>query len=360
MRNPGRTAVTASALMIGVALVTVVTVVAQGLRDSTSGTLDRRVDATHVVTGADGFSPTDPQVAATLARTPGVHGVTAVRQDGALAFGDKEIVQSIDPNTITGLFSFDWADGSDADLARLGTGGAIVDQGWAKEHHLGAGDSFTITSAKGIRLPLKVRAIEKSPVIDALSFGPITVSQAAFSRAFETDRNLLTFVRADEGARLSSALAAFPDAKAQTKAAYIKSLTKSIDEILAIFYVLLALAVIVSLFGIVNTLVLSTFERTREIGMLRAVGMTRRQVRRMVRHESIITALLGAGMGIGAGLGLAAIVTTVFHKDGLTFAVPAGSLLVVVVVATVAGMLAAIIPARRASRLDPLTALAYE
>jgi putative ABC transport system permease protein len=360
MRNPGRTAVTASALMIGVALVTLVTVIAQGLRDTTTGSMDRRIDATHVVTGADGWSPTDRAVARSLASTAGVDGVTAVRQDGALTFGDKETVNSIDPKTVSGLFTFDWADGSDAVLTSLGDDGAIVDEGWASEHKLGVGDKFSVTSAKGTELPLTVRAIEKSPVIDPIALGPITVSQAAFERTFESDRNMLTFMQASDGARIDSALAAFPDAKALTKGAYIDQLTGDIDSLLAIFYVLLALAVIVSLFGIVNTLVLSTFERTRELGMLRAVGMSRRQVRRMVRHESIITALIGAGMGIGAGLGLAAIVTSLLSDEGLTFAVPAGSLVVLVVVAVIAGVLAAILPARRASRLDPLSALAYE
>ena len=123
---------------------------------------------------------------------------------------------------------------------------------------------------------------------------------------------------------------------------------------------LLALAVIVSLFGIVNTLVLSTFERTRELGMLRAVGMSRRQVRRMVRHESIITALMGAGLGVLVGLGLAAIVTSIFADEGLTFAVPVGSLIAFGVVAVIAGVLAAILPARRAARLNVLAALAWE
>ena len=111
-----------------------------------------------------------------------------------------------------------------------------------------------------------------------------------------------------------------------TKHAYIDEQTSGIDQLLAIFDVLLALAVIVSLFGIVNTLVLATFERTRELGMLRAVGMTRRQVRRMVRHESVITALIGAALGIAAGLGLAAIVVAVFGHHGFTFALPIGGL----------------------------------
>jgi putative ABC transport system permease protein len=116
----------------------------------------------------------------------------------------------------------------------------------------------------------------------------------------------------------------------------------------------------VSLFGIVNTLVLSVLERTRELGMLRAVGMTRRQTRRMVRHESVVTALIGATLGTGVGLFLAGLVTAAFSDDGLAFAVPVGSLIAFAIVAAVAGVLAAVLPARRAARLDPLTALQYE
>ena len=131
-----------------------------------------------------------------------------------------------------------------------------------------------------------------------------------------------------------------------------------VDDALGILYVLLALSVIVSLFGIVNTLVLSVFERRRELGMLRAVGMTRRQVRRMVRHESVITALIGAALGVGVGLVLRRG-SPAFGDQGLAFAVPVGSLVAFAVVA-LAGVLAAVLPARRAARLDPLTALAYE
>ena len=146
----------------------------------------------------------------------------------------------------------------------------------------------------------------------------------------------------------------------QTTAAFVDAQLEMVDSLLAIFYVLLALAVIVSLFGIVNTLVLATFERTREVGTLRALGMSRRQVRRMVRHESIITALLGAALGMAAGLGLAALVCSLFADEGLAFAVPAGSLIAFTVVAVLAGVLAAVLPARRAARTNVLTALAYE
>ena len=360
MRHPGRTAVTASALMIGVMLVTAVTVVANGLRQETKGTLNDRIAASHVITAQDGYSPMDPDIARTAAGTPGVSAISALRQDGGLVAGGKEVVNGVDGATIGKVFDFEWKDGSNRVLSGLGADGAVVDDGWAKEHGTKVGDAITVTSAKGVKLPLTVRGIEKSPVLDSLGLGPITVSRQAFDRAFETRRDRLAFVATSDPAALSKALAAYPDAKVLSKAGFIADMTKGIDSLLAIFMVLLALAVIVSLFGIVNTLVLSTFERTRELGMLRAIGMTRRQVRRMIRHESIITALLGAAMGIAAGLGIAAILASVFGDEGITFAIPVGSLVAFAAVAILAGVLAAIVPARRAARMDVLTALAYE
>ena len=159
---------------------------------------------------------------------------------------------------------------------------------------------------------------------------------------------------------IEAALASFPDTRLQTRSEWIDKEDQEIQQFLLLLYVLLALSVIISLFGMVNTLALSVFERTRELGMLRAVGMTRRQTRRMIRHESVITALIGAALGLPLGIFLAALVTRALAQYELGFAVPVGQLIVLAVVAVGAGLLAAITPARRAAKLDPLKALQYE
>ena len=357
MRNPGRTAVTASALMIGVALVTAVTIVAQGLEQQGRGQLENAVKASTIVTATDGWSPIDPEIERAVA---GVGTVSSLRQDGALVFGKQEAVNAVDPASIGGLFDYDWKEGGPEALSTLGRDGAIVNDGFATEHKLRVGSTFAVTSMNGTKLSLKVRAIEQSPSFDVLSLGPITISHAAYDSAFDQQRNRLTFVDAPQDAVAGALGSAYPSAKAEGKDAFIDAQTEWIGMILAVLWVLLALAVIVSLFGIVNTLVLSTFERTRELGTLRALGMNRRQVRRMVRHESVITALIGAVLGIAAGLALAAVIVGWLGKYGLSYAVPAPSLVAVAIIAALAGMLAAALPARRASRIDVLKALAYE
>jgi putative ABC transport system permease protein len=195
-------------------------------------------------------------------------------------------------------------------------------------------------------------------------FGSVTVSQATWDKFNENPENLYSFVRMQGGqspanlAALTKALKSFPNAKAQTRQQFINNQISGLNSILNILYVLLALSVIVSLFGIVNTLVLTVFERTREIGMLRAIGMTRRQVRRMIRHESVITAMIGGVLGIVLGVVLGGLL--VYRVDFIQFSLPVTSLIVFAIAAIIVGILAAIFPARRAARLNVLEALQYE
>jgi putative ABC transport system permease protein len=365
-RNPGRTAVTAAALMIGVALVAFVAVFGNGMKKSATDALDRQVRADYVITGRDGWSPIDPSAARAARTVPGVSGVTGISQDEARAFGDKTKVDGVDPTALDRVFRFDWEKGGERSLRGLQSDGAIVKKDYADKHDLRLGSPVEVTSASRTKLLLRVSGISDPPAFDPLGLGDLTISKANYDRAFKTNEDRFTFVAASGGATaattaaLKKALAPFPDAKVQTKAQYSRQQSDDFDSLLSIFNVLLALAVIVSLFGIVNTLVLSVFERTRELGMLRAVGMTRRQVRRMIRHESVITALIGATLGIAVGLFLAALATGALSKYDVKFAIPFGTLITFTIVAAIAGVLAAILPARRAARLDPLAALQYE
>jgi putative ABC transport system permease protein len=181
---------------------------------------------------------------------------------------------------------------------------------------------------------------------------------------YENPQNLYVFVNIRGGVtpantqRLNSALGSFPDAKLQTKAQFTQNQLQGLTTLLNLLYVLLSLSILISLIGIINTLVLTVFERTRELGMLRAVGMTRRQIRRMIRHESVVTALIGAAFGIPLGVVLAIVIGVAIKYP--VFTIPVGTLVLFVIAAIVAGLVAAILPARRAARLNVLQALQYE
>jgi putative ABC transport system permease protein len=366
MRNPARTSSTAAALMIGVALVVFVAIIAQGLRQSTTGTLERQIRADYVVSSGEANAPLDQAARRAVAGAAGVTATSSIAQDEVKAFGEKLAVNGVQPATIASAYRYHWSSGSDRALASLDGEGAVVDQAFAKQHHLHVGSPIATTTASGEQLALVVRGVDVPPKWGALSLGPITISEQAFARAFPQARDRLTFVNVAGGrhaaaeAAIARSLAGFPDAEVSTPAVFAKQQRSWVSQMLAIFYVLLGLTVIISLLGIVNTLVLSVFERTRELGMLRAIGMTRRQVRRMIRHEAVITALMGACLGIAVGTFLAALVTSALSGQGLQFSLPLGSLVAFVLVAVVAGVLAAILPARRAARLNPLASLSYE
>jgi putative ABC transport system permease protein len=301
-----------------------------------------------------------------VAGAAGVTATSSIAQDEVKAFGETLAVNGVQPATIASSYRYQWSSGSDRALASLDGEGAVVDQAFAKQHHLRVGSSIAATTASGEQLSLVVRGVDVPPKWGALGLGPITISEKAFARAFPQARDRLTFVTVAGGrhasaqAAIAKSLAGFPDAEVSTPAVFAKQQMSWVSQMLAIFYVLLGLTVIISLLGIVNTLVLSVFERTRELGMLRAIGMTRRQVRRMIRHEAVITALMGACLGIAVGTFLAALVTSALSGQGLQFALPLGSLVAFVLVAVVAGVLAAVLPARRAARLNPLASLSYE
>jgi len=236
-----------------------------------------------------------------------------------------------------------------------------VSERYASDHDVKVGSSLAVTTPSGTKRALVVRGVYDPPQQQPL-LGDVSMTQQAFDKAFNSPKNSFTFLAADAkaGTAIETALEDSGSAAFHTGAGYPKDATKDMATVMAFLYVLLGFSVIVSLFGMVNTMVLSVFERTREIGMLRTIGMTRRQARRMIRHESVITALIGTTLGLGLGLFLSGLITKAVSMDGLVWSVPVPTLAAFTLVAVVAGIGAAVLPARRASRLNVLDALHYE
>jgi putative ABC transport system permease protein len=358
IRNPGRTAATAAALMIGIALVTFVAVLANGMKQSNRGAIEDQVSADWVITSQDGYLPFVAAAGEAVRDVPGANA-TDVRSDLAKLAGSDRYLTGIEPSTITEAYNFEWVDGSNAVLGEMGEDGAVLDKDFAEDKNLTVGDTFSAQVPSGKELELRVVGIYKPPPFYPL-LGNVSIPKATFDTLYERPRNQFTFVNGGDRAALEQKLDAFPDANLQTREEWITFQDEDFNQFLTMLYVLLALSVIVSIFGMVNTLVLSVFERTRELGMLRAVGMTRRQVRRMIRHESVITALIGAALGLPLGMFLAALVTKALSQFEVEYAVPVTQLIVFAIIATIVGVLAAILPARRAARLNVLQALQYE
>jgi ABC-type antimicrobial peptide transport system permease subunit len=250
-------------------------------------------------------------------------------------------------------------------LGQLGRNGAIISDDLADKKDLAVGDSFVLLTPNGKKTELVVKGIYSPPPFFPM-LGNVSIPQTLFDSIIDRPRNSFVFVNvpgeptAATTASLVAAVNDFPDAKVQTRVAWIDQQDEEFNSFLNFLYVMLALSVIISLVGMVITLLLSVHERTRELGMLRAVGMTRRQVRRMIRHESVITSLIGAALGLPLGIFLAILMTKALSQFEVQIAIPYRQLLVFAVVAIVVGILAAILPARRAARLNVLNALQYE
>jgi putative ABC transport system permease protein len=361
-RNPQRTASTAAALMIGLALVTLVAMLSAGVISNFRGAVNDLFTGDYAITAQNNFSPVPISAGAAAARAPGVTAVGSVRSGEGLVLGHREQLTAVDP-AIGHVIHLKWTHGSQAVLGALGSDGGFTTDSYANQHHLRLGSMVAITTPTGTRARFVIKGVFKPP--DGGSpFGAVTISAARWDTLYQQPQNLYTFVKTTGGetpanqAALNHALTGYPDAKVQTRQKFIDNQISGLSQVLNILYVLLALSIVVSLFGIVNTLVLSVFERTREIGMLRAVGTSRRQIRRMVRHESVITALIGSVIGIALGIVFGALLAA--RVSFIAFTIPVGSLVTFLIAAWVVGLLAATFPARRAARLQPLEALSYE
>jgi putative ABC transport system permease protein len=366
-RNPARTAGTAAALMIGLGLVSFVTVFAAGVRESVEGAIDKGIKSELVLQNTDSFSPIPAAAGIAATRLDGVEYSTPLRfTKGKTAGIDGTFyVTGVEPRLGSRVFKLDWQHGSDATLAGLGRHEIAADKNWAEDHDIEVGDVIRVTTPRGRQVALTVRGTFK----DRVDFGGAFVAPlATVERDFGQRKDGFTLIKLTDGADgekvrrgVENLLdARFPSVEVRTKEQFKEDQAEGINQLLGLIYVLLSLSVIVSLFGIVNTLVLSIHERTRELGLLRAIGASRAHVRRIVRYEAVITALIGASLGMVLGLFFAFVISRPLEKEGFVLSYPVGTLLVLMVLAALAGVLAAITPARRASRLDVLEALAYE
>jgi putative ABC transport system permease protein len=348
--------------MVGAVGLMLVGVLAAGLKSHFTDSVNKAFVADYAVTSTNNFTPIGVASEGALRHVPGAVVVTGVRAGDGKAFGSRINVTGVEPD-VSKVISIAWTEGSQNTPAQLGANGAFVSHEYATAQHLKVGSHFVVETPRGAKLHLVLHGITSPPKGNS-PYGDVTISTPTFDANYQNPQNLFTFVNMRGGvnsvntARLNAALNSFPDAKVQTKQQFVNNQLSGLTTLLNLLYVLLSLSIIVSLFGIVNTLVLTVFERTRELGMLRAVGMTSRQVRRMIRHESVITALLGAALGIPLGVVAALLVGAAIKYSAFT--VPVGTLVVFVFAAVLAGLVAAIFPARRAGRLNVLAALQYE
>jgi len=371
MRQPGRTMVTAAALTVGIALVAFVAVFADGLKATIDHTISRSFAGNLIVENSQGGGEEQgipAGLAPAVERVPGVDRVTPIAFTVGRMRGTSSnaTITAIDASTFGSVYRIEWQKGSNATLAGLGGGSTIASKKYAKAHHLRLGQTISVLTPANQHVSLKVIGTvdEEFGILQDLTVGlPLARS------AFGLREDAFDFVSYDPGAdnsRVQPAIdgllaSQFPQARSRTATQFKEEQAKQVNTLLALIYVLLALSVIVSLFGIVNTLILSIYERTRELGMMRAIGTSRRQLRQMIRYESVITSLIGGVLGLVIGvIGAVLVAALLLSGSGYIIAIPVGTLLVLLVVAALAGVIAAQLPARRAARLDFLKAVTSE
>jgi putative ABC transport system permease protein len=352
--------------MIGLALVTFVAIFGAGLRSTFGSAVNKLFVADYALTSSSTFNPIEAQAGKALAGKPGVHDVSAIRAGSARYLGSNSDLTAVQPN-LNKTVSMKWTQGSNAVPGQLGMDGFFASKNYVKDHHLALGSPVTIQFPSGKKTVVRLKGVWDEPK-GGSPFAHITISVPLFDKFTPRPQDEMVLMNTPPDgvsdantARLNRYVAGFADAKIQTRDEFKSNFEAPINKILNLLYALLALSVIVSLVGIVNTLVLTVYERTRELGMLRAVGMTRRQVRMMIRYESIVTSLMGAALGMVVGIFLAALITHALSSSGVVaFAIPWKQIVYFVLAAIIVGILAAVIPARRAAHLNVLQALQYE
>jgi putative ABC transport system permease protein len=367
MRNPARTAVTSAALMVGLGLVVFVAVFAAGLKSSFSSQLDKVIKA-EIFIYSPSFTPIPARTEHEIGGVSGVGTLTSllfdqIEVDGHSSNTLYDLMLGVNPHKLAHAYTFDWVEGSNALLGRLGRNEAFVEEQFAKAHKVGVGDSYRVVTPSGGHARITAIGIYRDPTILQG-----TIADTRTLRAISTARDpSALFVSVAPGAgpsavqrRVEHALKRFPEVTVDNRAEYKQYLDKQLNQIVYLVYALLAMSVIVSLFGIANSLFLTIHERTREFGLLRAVGATASQLRRVVRYESVITAVIGGLLGTVLGIAFASLTIASLSEFGLGFRLPVGQLVVFAILAVVVGVIGAIGPARRGSRVDVLEAIHHE
>ncbi len=358
MRSPRRTAQTAAALMVGIALVSAIAVLAASLSQSARTNLESAVTAEDIISGpSSGFSPSVP---AAVSRLPGVSTVTNVYKGqfelrGALSSLDAVTSVNLSQTVHLGITA-----GSGA--SALAAGELLIDTTTASAQHLSVGSVVPVTFAQTGPATLRIGAIfNANPLI-----GSYVVGAGFFLAHFHNPLPVAVLISTQPDAghverAINNYLGAYPNVGVQSRAQFEQSQQAKVTQELGLVYVLLALAIVVALIGIVNTLMLSVFERTHELGLLRAVGMKRRQVGSMIRSEAVIIALFGAVIGVAIGTALGVAFAASLKQQGITeIAIPYASLVGLLVLGALLGLVAASWPARRAAKLDVLAAIAVQ
>ncbi len=357
IRSPRRTAQTAAALMIGLALVSAMSVFGASASKSATSSLDQATSADLIVTSTSSSSGLSTLVPPEVTRIPGVTATNSVYRG---QFEIRGIVATLTGTTTRHVADTLTLQMTTGNVAALGRGELLIDSTTATSDHLGVGSIVHVRFAQTGITAIRVGGIYQANSV----IGSYLVSDAYFLAHFGSDWNPAALLVRTSGNPaigniVARALANYPTVQVQTRAQFEHTSAATINQLLGLVYVLLGLAVIIALIGVVNTLMLSVFERTREIGLLRVVGMSRRQIRTMVRSEAVILAVFGATIGIVLGTGMGLTLVAAMKRQGITdVVIPTSSLAVFVLLAGLLGLGAATWPARRAARLDVLAAIA--